>query len=172
MKNYMRYKKGFGKIWKSPSPYKVVAFSWMLLLDRIQTCSNLAFRHILDPVESCLCVLCGQGEESTTHLFLHCEVAFLIWRKVLNWLYINFIIPHNSFVHFECWSGEAPSNQLNRGFWLIRHATIQMIWKERIDRIFKNQFKNYDEVVDDIKALSWCWALSRLRIASCLFYEW
>ena len=38
--------------------------------------------------------------------------------------------------------------------------------------IFKNQFKNYDEVVDDIKALSWCWSLSRLRIASCLFYEW
>jgi Na+/phosphate symporter len=25
--------------------------------------------------------------------------------------------------------------------------------------------------VDEIKAVSWCWSLSRLRIASCLFYE-
>jgi len=47
-----------------------------------------------------------------------------------------------------------------------------MIWKERNARIFKNQYKDHGEVVDDIKGLSWCWSLSRLRIASCLFYEW
>jgi len=58
------------------------------------------------------------------------------------------------FVHFDCWSGEVILKRLKKGFWLIWHASIWMIWKERNARIFKNQFKNYDEIVDDIKALS------------------
>jgi hypothetical protein len=50
------------------------------------------------PGEPCICVLCGEMEETTSHLFLHCEVAMLIWRKVLNWLDINFITPQNLLV--------------------------------------------------------------------------
>lgn len=35
-----------------------------------------------------------------------------------------------------------------------------------------NRSMMVDEMVDEIKVLSWNWSLSRLRIASCLFYEW
>jgi hypothetical protein len=158
--------------WKSPAPSKVVAFSWMAIMDRIPTGANLRHRNVLPTGEPCICVLCGNMEETTSHLFLHCEVALLIWRKVLNWLGINFITPQSLLVHFACWSGEVNSRYLRKAFWLNWHASIWMIWKERNARIFKNHFKNFDEVVEDIKAVSWCWSLSRLRIASCLFYEW
>jgi hypothetical protein len=40
---------------------------------------------------------------------------------------------------------------------------------QRNARVFKNQF---DEIVDEIKVVSWFWVLSRLKIASCLYYEW
>lgn len=74
----------FGNLWKSPAPSKVVAFLWALLLDRIPTRSNLAFRHVLDPGGAeYLCVVWTR-EETTTHLFLHCEVVSRIWRKVLD----------------------------------------------------------------------------------------
>jgi hypothetical protein len=162
----------FDNLWKSPAPSKVVAFSWMALMDRIPTRVNLRHRSVLDPGDPCVCVLCGEMEETTSHLFLHCEVTLLIWRKVLNWLDINFITPQNLLLHFACWNGEVISRNLRKAFMLIWHATIWMIWKERNSRIFKNQFKNFDEVFEDIKAVSWCWSLSRLRIASCLFYEW
>ena len=162
----------YANLWKSPAPSKVVAFSWMLLLDRIPTRANLVRRRVLPPGDPCDCVLCGQGEETPTHLFLHCQVTSLIWRKVLNWLGINFITPHNLFMHFACWSGEVSSRRGRKAFWLIWHASIWIIWKERNARIFKNQVKNFDEVVEEIKAVSWYWSLSRLRIASCLFYEW
>jgi len=76
------------------------------------------------------------------------------------------------FVHFGCWNGEVTSKHLKKGFWLIWHASIWMVWKERNARIFKNQFKNSDEIVDDFKALSWCWSLSRVKIASCHHYDW
>jgi len=121
---------------------------------------------------SSVCVLCGNVEETTNHLFLHCNVVSVIWRKVLDWLNINFITPHNLFSHFACWSTLSNSRRLFNAFCLIWHAVIWSIWKERNATIFKNQVKNVDEVFEDIKALSWCWALSRLRISTCLFYEW
>lgn len=158
-------------LWKSPAPSKVVAFSLTLLIDRIPSQVNLVFWHILDPEVPLTCVLCGQREESSTHLFLHCEVAAKIWRGVLNWLDM-FITPQNLYVHFESWNGEATSKRLLKGFRLIWHATIWLIWKERNAKIFKNQFKEVDEIIDEIKVLSWFWVLSRLKIASCLFYEW
>ena len=162
----------FIKLWRNLAPSKVVAFSWMALMDRIPTRSNLAYRRILAPGEPCGCVLCGHGDKITTHLFVHCEVVVLIWRKVLDWLGINFITPRNLFMHFACWSYESNSSRSLKAFWLIWHASVWSIWKERNAKIFKNQSKNYDEVVDDIKALSWVWSSSKLRIASCLFYEW
>lgn len=47
----------FTLLWNSPVPSKVVAFSWMALLDRIPTYSNLALRHSLAPGVSCVCFL-------------------------------------------------------------------------------------------------------------------
>jgi hypothetical protein len=162
----------FSLLWKSPAPSKVVAFLWSLLLDRIPTRANLDIRHILDPDSSLLCVLCGRYVETSTHLFLHCDVTSLIWRGILNWLEINFITPQNLFVHFGCWDSEVSSKRLKKGFWLIWHATIWTIWKERNARIFNNKVKEVEELVDEIKAISWFWTLSRLKIASFLFYEW
>jgi len=161
----------FTLLWKSPAPSKLVAFSWMALPDRIPTYANLALRHSLAPGLFCICVFCGNVEVTTHHLFLHCEVVLAIWRKVLDWLNINFITPHNLFSHFACWSESNNSRHLVKAFCLIWHAVIWSIWKERNARIFKNQVKNVDEVFGDFKVLSWCWALSGLRISHCLFYE-
>lgn len=83
----------FANLWRSPAPSKVVAFSWMALMDRIPLKANLRRHNILAPGEPCICVLCGEREETTSHLFLHCEVVLLIWRKVIDWLEINFITP-------------------------------------------------------------------------------
>lgn len=162
----------FTNLWKSPAPSKVVAFSWMAILDRIPTRSNLVIRHVLTQGENSRCVMCGCEMETTSHLFLHCEFASLIWRKVFDWLGINFITPQDLFTHFACWSDEAKPRRIRKACWLVWNATIWMIWKERNARIFKFQTKHFDEVVDEIKAVAWFWALSRLRIVSCLFYEW
>lgn len=100
----------FVKLWKSPAPSKVVAFSWMAIIDRIPTRSNLAFRRVLATGDPQGCVLCGHGEETTTHLFLHCNVVALIWRKLMDWLEINLITPSNLFMHFACWSDTCNSS--------------------------------------------------------------
>lgn len=71
----------FGNIWKSLTPSMVIAFSWKLL-DHIPTKTNLARRNVL-PHASLNCDFCGGGgEESSSHVFLHCDVVFNVWLKV------------------------------------------------------------------------------------------
>lgn len=43
--------KVFGYLWKIPAPSKVVAFSWMMLLNRLPTRYNLAIRNVLGAEE-------------------------------------------------------------------------------------------------------------------------
>lgn len=62
--------------------------------------------------------------------------------------------------------------ELKRGFRLIWHTTIWAIWNVRNNIIFNNVALDVDEVVEDIKLLSWKWSVARLRIQPCLLYEW
>ena len=76
-------------------------------------------RRVLTQEDIETCVMCGHSEETTTHLFLHCDMAWLFWRLVFDWLGVNFIAPRNLYMHFACWSDEVNSRQLKRAFWLI-----------------------------------------------------
>jgi hypothetical protein len=91
---------------------------------------------------------------------------------VMSWLQFNFLIPQNLFVHFECWFNEATSKKIRRGFCLIWLASIWAIRKKRNDIIFNNGGFEIEELVDNIKVLAWFWSWSKLKIASCLYYEW
>lgn len=150
-----RESKIFAQIWKSPAPLKVVAFSWKLLHDRIPTRLNLLRRHSLPPDTSVNCVFCDFVGESFNHLFLHCEVASNIWREVLNWFGGNFVTPPNLSYHWDCWNGEIGDKKLRKWCKLIWHASVWAIWRVRNEKIFNRVIKNVDEIVEEIKVLSW-----------------
>ncbi|PNX84539.1 hypothetical protein L195_g040601, partial [Trifolium pratense] len=42
----------------------------------------------------------------------------------------------------------------------------------RNDTLFGNGFKEAEQVVEDIKRLSWRWSLARLKMSPCLLYAW
>jgi hypothetical protein len=173
VKSYYRLlEKLFRYLWKSSASSKVVSFSWPLLLDCIPTRVNLMFRRVLNVDAAVNFVFCGGLEETSTHLFLHCDFISKVWLKVLNWLQIMMVTPPNLLVHFLCWSNGVRPRKVRRGFQLIWHAAIWIIWTEMNDCIFNNSIKEVDDLVEKIKALSWHWSLSRLKIASCLYYEW
>ena len=70
-----------------------------LLHDCIPTRLNLVRRNVLAPNSSINCPPFAEDIDTSTHLFLHCHIAFMIWLKVLSWLEISFITPQNLFVH-------------------------------------------------------------------------
>lgn len=55
---------------------------------------------------------------------------------------------------------------------MIRQAAIWVMWRARNDCISNMVVKRWDEVVDEIKVLSWRWLLGRFKVPACLFYEW
>ncbi|GAU36254.1 hypothetical protein TSUD_214510 [Trifolium subterraneum] len=71
---------------------------------------------------------------------------------------------------FKEWA--ASNKKIRKGYALIWHATIWMLWKSRNEIIFSNGVKDSEKVFDEIKLLSWRWGLSRHSIPTCLFYEW
>jgi len=166
-------KQVFSQLWKSPAPSKVVAFAWKVLLNRIPTKLNLVRRNAIPPNASLNCVLCHLVEESSNHLFLHCSVSWMIWLHLQRWLDMSFITPANLFAHWMCWNGVVSrKKELKRGLRLIWHTTIWMIWNARKNVIFNEEAFRVDEIVEEIKMVSWRWSLARLKTTTCLYYEW
>lgn len=66
----------------------------------------------------------------------------------------------------------AMNKRVRKGYRLIWHAMVWMLWKRRNDIIFNNGECEVLSIVEDVKVLSWRWSLSRLEIPLCLFYEW
>ena len=116
--------------------------------------------------------MCNTDEESTRHLFLHCEVARLVWLRLMVWMNCSFIIPPNLFVHWDCWCGESGNKKVINGLRLVWHTAVWLLWKARNDIIFNNSTCEVDDLVEKIKVLSWRWMLYRTKISACLFYEW
>jgi len=162
----------FRELWKSRAPTKVLDFSWILLLDRIPTKVNLDKRRLLGNEDSKRCVFCDTYDESTLHLFLHCEIIDKVWREVMRRLNFNLTAPPNLFIHICCWTRKVWSKKLRRGAWLIWHAVIWVVRLTRNDRIFNNKIIEVEETVDKIKVIAWQWSMCRLKIPTCLFYEW
>jgi hypothetical protein len=52
---------------------------------------------------------------------------------------------------------------------MIWHAVI---WKAINEVILNNVNARWDELVEEVKVLSWRWLLSRFTTLSCMFYEW
>ena len=68
-------------LWHKDVPLKVVLFAWRLFRDKLPTKDNLLHRGVIDN-DSRMCVGgCGL-EESSHHLFLHCNVFGSVWHLI------------------------------------------------------------------------------------------
>ncbi|XP_024640483.1 uncharacterized protein [Medicago truncatula] len=141
----------FQNIWKVGVPSKVTAFMWKALLDKIPTRGNLEIRRCLPPDFGTRCVWCTSVLETTSHIFLHCDLARSVWLKLMGWLDLNFIMPPNLFIHWECWSAGVMNKKIRKGLRMIWQAAIWSIWKAWNDCVFNGGVTRWDEVVEDIK---------------------
>lgn len=84
-------KEAFCSVWKTHSPFKVRTFVWWCFLNRISTKDQLRRRGILHSPYDFPCTLCFQVEEDLGHLFFNCRMADVIWKKVVDWIQIDWV---------------------------------------------------------------------------------
>jgi hypothetical protein len=161
----------FSRLWKSGVPSKVCAFSWQMLLNRIQTKDNLCRRRILQQQNS-NCVMCGSVEESTTHLFLHCDKSILVWYAIMKWLGFTIMAPPNLISSFVILGEYGKGKKGKMCLSLIWNSYVWLIWKFRNDCIFSNKDLVIEELIDHVKFQSWKWFVGRVAKNPCLLYEW
>ncbi|MCI19770.1 hypothetical protein A2U01_0040930, partial [Trifolium medium] len=101
----------FARIWESAAPSKVIAFSWQLLHDRVPTKENLRVRGILPHESGGNCVWCPDVGESSSHLFIHCKVAMVVWYEIFKWLGVVIVMPQNLFHLYDYLSDIARSKK-------------------------------------------------------------
>lgn len=133
----------------------------------------MIWRNVLPIGVNSNCVLCNEVEESTSHLFLHCRVTWEIWLALHKWLEINLIIPANILAHWKCWDALLGlRKESKKGMRIIWHTSLWVIWKMKNNIVFNNEGFEVEEVVDEVKMLSWRWSIARTRMNPCLYYEW
>jgi hypothetical protein len=161
----------FKNLWKCGAPSKICAFSWQLILDRIQTKDNLVKHRIINEQQG-QCVLCGSVPETAIHLFLHCNFAAAVWYGIMCWLGFIIVLPNTIVSSLAVLLNCAKSKNQKRGLCFIWNVYMWTMWRVRNDRIFNNVTVSAVDVIDQIKLLCWKWFIGRIAKGPFLLYEW
>ena len=107
-------------VWHKSIPSKVSVFVWRLLRNRLPTKDNLVRRGVLRHTEAVCVSGCGSSE-TTTHLFMDCNVFGSLWSYVWIWLGISSVSSsdlHQHFIQFISMAGLPRST----------HMFFKVIW--------------------------------------------
>jgi len=142
------------------------------LRDRLPTKDNLYRRNVVG-VDDQLCVGgCGEVETSS-HLFLHCNVFGSVWNHIYRWINVATVMPCDAsslFHQFIFMGGAAKSRRFI--LQVIWCATLWEIWKERNNRILKNKNSSILQVVDKIKSSTFMWLKGKYVCLPSNYHGW
>jgi hypothetical protein len=145
---------------------------WRLLRNRLPTKDNLVQRGILIPSDG-ICVAGCNVSETTSHLFLHCNIYGALWYNVQTWLGIYLVPPgelRHHFIQFTRLSGLPRTTHLF--FTVIWFATIWVIWKDRNNRVFRNTSVTLSTLIEKVKLHSFLWLKSKQAALAYSYYDW
>ena len=93
----MRVFSPFRLIWKSPIPYKIKVFAWLVALGRVNTCDVLQKKRPNYMLYPSWYVMCKREEETVAHLFIHCSFSSRIWWNVMQTFGLDWVVPGSCY---------------------------------------------------------------------------
>ena len=156
----------FQQIQKSRCTPRVKFFTWLVLVDRLNTKTMLSRRHI-NVHDDNLCVLCDTGEEETIdHLFFTCPFAVQCWSSInFNWdnqLSLEDRLTHARSTHNLPFFTEATM------------IAAWELWKLRNDKIFERQAASHNRWFCNFKMQCFSQSIrfkDDLRTAFCFWLD-
>jgi hypothetical protein len=163
---------GFKVMWKCMAPSKVSGFVWMVLHDRVPTRENLFRRQIIEANGDRRCVFYGDSTETAPHLFIYCTFILQVRERVLTWLGLSFMLPHNILSLLSYVATTSGSKRVRQSLVTIWCAVMWTVWRHRNQIIFDNGVVDGVAILEEVKLASWKWWIGRGKSPLCLFYEW
>lgn len=114
--------------WENKAPLKIQFFAWLLVRERLSTKRNLHKKTI---VPTPMCDLCHLGDETASHLCLHCPFAMEFWTS----LNIHLSIPTIVGVSTLLPPPMIPAKH-SRVFYLL---CFWNLWNHRHDVVFRRE---------------------------------
>ena len=144
-------------VWHKQFPLKVSIVTWRLLKDRLPTKINLQRRGSLQASTNTCVSGCGMAE-SSSHLFLHCDVFSSLWHHIRSWIGIYGADPQNISDHFYQFIHYSGYSKARRSFlqliWLL---CVWLVWNERNNMLFNNIETSIDQLLEKAKFHSLWW---------------
>lgn len=137
----------WSKVWNNILIPKVNMFFWLASHNSILTIDNLIRRGLKFPNR---CELCQKEGESVDHLFFHCSFTREIWCKMWEKWKINWVMKKS--IKDIIWQWNYPTKcQIIKNLWSLTLLMICWgIWKERNNRIFREEKCNIQVVFEKI----------------------
>eukprot|EP00253_Pinus_taeda_P017519 PITA_17519 len=137
------------RIWQPPIWPKISTFLWLLSHNRTLTWDNLRKRRFAGPS---ICLNCKTEEESAAHLMHLCPLSRRIWEKVSFRCQKDVRIQGDINNTLRSWPQQPYQSNILNTLWQIIPGTVMWnIWKERNQRVFKDQALNLEQVWTIIK---------------------
>lgn len=153
-------------------PSNIAVFAWKVVIDRVQSKSNLRRRNIISSGGDINCLLCNGAEESTNHLFFECPAAVQVWNRCLRWLGVVSAMPVTGKDHLLQFGSVAMSGSQNLLWKVVWCAVLWTIWNSRNGIVFRNGEFDADKVFELIKIRSWSWLSAKVHGFCSSLFEW
>jgi len=119
-----------------------------------------------------LCVLCGEEEESGSHFFFECKVAWKVWCICNKWVGEVIVYHWDARSHFAQFYLGWTSQRINSYWGCMWIVVVGEIWKQRNLVIFENGRIDYYEIFTLTKLKAWSWLTSKVKDVSFTYVQW
>ncbi|XP_021980533.1 uncharacterized protein LOC110876677 [Helianthus annuus] len=159
-------------LWNNWVPKKVSIVAWRADLNRLPTKAALLLRNI--QVQDQMCVLCGEHEESSEHLFVSCHFAQTVWLNIAGWCMIPPIIAFSikDLLSLHEFVVSAGFSRKRKALHAVILVAFWCIWKQRNEVIFRQVAPNCTKLLDEIKSMAYLWVKNRSKMVSITWEEW
>ncbi|XP_058733701.1 uncharacterized protein LOC131605347 [Vicia villosa] len=152
-----RFYEAKGLVWKSEVPFKIKAFGWRLLANRLPTKDLLVLRGVSIPFDNLKCSFCRFHLENRDHSFFACSYVKNIWKEIALWIGKGGIEKEESLSSFMDWHSFCKSKKIDvKKLDMVWLATAWSIWLGRNGVCFREEDWNFDDLVWNIKILGVC----------------
>jgi len=156
--------------WSIKALPSALTTAWRVLKDMLPTRANLERRGLI--LESNRCAMCGEDEESGSHVFFECRVAWRVWCLCSEWVGEPTVVHREGKSHFLQFNLNWATQEINRFWRCVWIAVVREIWKQRNQVIFKEGRADISEIFTLAQLKAWTWLTNKENLAEFTYAHW